>query len=67
MPKWNDHRTAVLETLKRRKLTRYWLAKELSAVMSRNAIYGYLASDFNIDYEKQHLISKALGLRFTDE
>jgi hypothetical protein len=35
--------------------------------MSRNAIYGYLAGDFNIDYEKQHMISKLLGIRYTDE
>ena len=67
MAKWNDHRTAVLETLRKKRLSRYWLAKQLSPSMSRNAIYGYLAGDFNIDYEKQHLISKALGLRFTDE
>jgi hypothetical protein len=67
MAKWVDHRTAVLETLKRRGKSRYWLAKQLLPSMSRNAIYGYLAGDFNIDYEKQHMISKLLGIRYTDE
>ena len=67
MSKWQDHRSAVIDTLKRRGLTRYWLAKQLASTMSRNSIYGYLAGDFNVDYAKQHQISKVLGLRYTDE
>ena len=67
MAKWVDHRQAVLDILKRRGKTKYWLAKSLSKSMSHQAVYGYLAGKVDLDYEKQHLMSRALGLQYTDE
>ncbi len=67
MAKWTDHRTAALETLRRKGKSRYWLAKQMADVMSATAVYGYLAKKYNVDYEKQHRISKILGIKFTDE
>lgn len=67
MPKWNDHRTAVLDALKQRRKTRYWLAKQMTGILTKAAVYGYLDKKFDIGYEKQHAMSKLLGIHFTDE
>jgi len=67
MSKWDNHRTAVAETLKRQSKTTAWLAHQLTGKLSRNLLYTYLRGECEISTEKQRSINKVLGLRFTDE
>jgi hypothetical protein len=67
MAKWNNHRAAVREALKRQKRSTYWLAKVVAGEVSRSNVYGYLAGKNDLSGGKLEAINKALGIRYTDE
>lgn len=67
MAKWNEHRQAVLELLKKQRKSTYWLHQQLSDKYSKSLIYGYLAGDSDISMDTMHAINRVLGIRFTDE
>lgn len=67
MPKWTEHRHAVKESLKRKRMTIYQLSGKLEGTMSRNLVYAYLRGDTGISMENAEAINRVLGLRYTDE
>lgn len=67
MGKWEDHREAVKQSLKKREKSAYWLHSQVQNVMSRNFLYSYLRGDTGISEDKMHAINKVLNIRFTDE
>ena len=67
MAKWNNHREAVQEALKRKGKSVYWLHKQLADKMSPNLLYSYVRGSAGISMENAQAINKVLGLRYTDE
>ncbi|HVS73682.1 MAG TPA: hypothetical protein VHQ47_20840 [Phycisphaerae bacterium] len=67
MAKWKDHRQAVHAALERRGKTKYWLADQLAAVMSKSTLYRYLGGESDLSYEKRKAVDEFLGIRYTDE
>jgi hypothetical protein len=67
MAKWNTHRAAVKEALKRKEKTAYWLHQQLADKMSQNTVYSYLRGATGISMENAEAMNKVLGLRYTDE
>jgi hypothetical protein len=67
MAKWDNHRAAIREALKRQKRSTYWLAQQVAASVSRSNVYGYLAGTNDLSGGKLEAINRALGIRYTDE
>lgn len=67
MTKWNDHREAVKQTLKKKGKSPYWLHQQLADKMSQNLLYTYLRGETGLSIENQEAINRVLGIRFTDE
>jgi hypothetical protein len=67
MAKWQSHREAVKEVLKRQGKSTYWLSQQLAGQMSRDLLYSYLRGRYGISLENQEAINKILGIRYTDE
>jgi hypothetical protein len=67
MGKWQGHREAVRQALKRKGKSVYWLHQQLEDVMTRPFLYSYLKGKSGIGEEKMEAINQVLGIRFTDE
>ena len=67
MAKWTDHKSAVNDTLKRKRKSVYWLHGQMPAGTSRSLIYDYLRGDAGLSVENMQRINRILGIRYTDE
>jgi hypothetical protein len=67
MTKWNNHRAAVKEALKKKGKRPYWLHQQVASTMSQNLLYSYLRGDTGISMENAEAINRVLGIRYTDE
>ncbi len=61
MKSYTDHRKAIRDRLEELGKTKYWLAQQLSELMSMNMLYAYLGGKATTT-EKFEAICKVLGL-----